>query len=172
MKEPRHTGTTRGFSRAGGLVQPRIRAATEGRGFGEARVLTHWAEIVGDDIAAIAHPVEISYGRGTNALGATLVVLTTGANAPMLEMQKVRICDKVNACYGYRAIARVRITQTAATGFAEGKITFGHKPKVADPTPDPVIAEQAAQTAQGVENDTLRLALETLATNVLTKLKR
>jgi hypothetical protein len=127
---------------------------------------------VGEDVAAIAHPVEISYGRGTGALGATLTLLTTGANAPMLEMQKVTICEKVNACYGYRAISRVRITQTAATGFAEGKIAFGHKPKPAPVAPDPAIQAKAVQTAEGVADDTLRLALEALGANVLTKLKR
>ena len=45
----------------------------------------------------------------------------------MLEMQKEQLRAKVNAVYGYNAIARVRITQTAATGFAEGKVAFGHK---------------------------------------------
>jgi hypothetical protein len=33
---------------------------------------------------------------------------------------------RVNACYGYITIARIRITQTAATGFAEGQMAFDH----------------------------------------------
>jgi hypothetical protein len=40
-----------------------------------------------------------------------LVILTTGAQAQMLEMQLPQLREKVNACYGYNAISRIRITQ-------------------------------------------------------------
>ena len=147
-------------------MQTRIRAGSEGRGFAETRLLTHWAEFVGEQVAGVATPVNVSYGRG--GLGATLTVLTTGANAPMLEMQKVQILEKVNACYGYRAIARVRITQTAPTGFAEGRGAFAPAPKAAQ-RPDPATQARAREVASGVANDDLRNALEALAANVLAK---
>ncbi len=168
MKQPHRTSSTRGFTRAVTLMQQRIKAGGEGRGFAETRLLTHWAEFVGTQIASVATPVSVGYGRG--GLGATLTLLTTGANAPMLEMQKLQILEKVNACYGYRAIARVRITQTAPTGFAEGRVAFGHAPKVASP-PDPVLQDRARAVAKGVANDDLRHALELLAANVLLKSK-
>ena len=166
MSEPRHNGTTRGFSRASSLMQSRIRKASEGRGFAETRLLTHWAEIVGDEIARTAHPVNISYSRG--GMGATLTLLTTGAQAPMLEMQKERITERVNACYGYRAISRVRITQTAPTGFAEGRIAFEHAPKTT-PGPTPEAVAEAKTLSGDVTDSGLRSALEALAANVLTK---
>jgi hypothetical protein len=150
-------------------MQTRIRGAAESRGFAESRLLTHWAEIVGDGVAKVAHPVEVSYGKG--GLGATLTLLTTGAQAPMLEMQKEQIREKVNACYGYSAISRVRITQTAKTGFAEGKIAFVPAP-VEAPLPDPQIIAEAAAVAQDVADTELRLALAALAANVLSKHKR
>ncbi|WP_386684462.1 DUF721 domain-containing protein [Loktanella sp. R86503] len=168
MKQPYRTSSTHGFSRAVTLMQSRIRAGSEGRGFAETRLLTHWAEFVGEQVASVATPVSVSYGRG--ALGATLTVLTTGANAPMLEMQKVQILETVNACYGYRAIARVRITQTAPTGFAEGRVAFAPAPK-APAAPDPAVQNRARAVANGVTNDDLRTALEALATNVLSKPK-
>ena len=74
------------FKRTATVLQSRIREISEGRGFAQSRVLTHWLEIVGADIAAITRPVEVSYGRG--GMGATLSILTTGAHAPMIEMQK------------------------------------------------------------------------------------
>jgi hypothetical protein len=64
----------RGFRRAGALVERPVRKGAEGRGFAVARLLTHWEEIAGADIAAVARPVEVSYARG--GLGATLVLLT------------------------------------------------------------------------------------------------
>lgn len=167
MTKRRYTSSTRGFARASGLLQARIREAGETRGFAVSRLLTHWAEIVGEDIARIARPVNVSYAKG--GFGATLSVLTTGAQAPMLEMQKERIREKVNACYGYNAIARLRITQTAPTGFAEGQAAFAPKEPDAPRAPPPEVLQQARAVAQGVESDELRLALERLATNVLTK---
>ncbi len=165
----RRKSTTRGFKRTATVLSDQIRRAGESRGFAVSRVLTHWEEIAGPEIAAIARPVNISYGRG--GFGATLTVLTTGAQAPMLEMQKDRIRERVNAVYGYNAISRVRITQTAPTGFAEGQATFMHKPKPAPPDPDPAILSRAAQAADGVKSDDLRAALERLGRNVLSKPK-
>ena len=69
-KHPRPHGTTRGFAQTASLLAPRIRAAAEGRGFAVTRLLTHWAEIVGEAIAAAARPVNVSYGR--DGFGATL----------------------------------------------------------------------------------------------------
>lgn len=168
MTQTRHNGTTRGFARAVNLMQSRIRSATESRGFAVSRVITHWSEIAGEQIASICRPVDISYGR--DGMGATLTLLTTGSQAPMLEMQKPQLLDKVNACYGYRAVARIRITQTAPTGFAEGRASFAHEPKT-DPMPDSQTLTEARHAGSGVSDDNLRRALEALATNALSKRK-
>ncbi|KPP86575.1 MAG: hypothetical protein HLUCCO07_07325 [Rhodobacteraceae bacterium HLUCCO07] len=136
-----------------------------------SRILTHWAEIAGEEVAAISRPVEVSYGRG--GFGATLSLLTTGAQAPLLEMQKEQIRERVNAAYGYNAIARVRVTQTHATGFSEGQVSFEHRPKPTSPaTADPALTRAAAATACGVTDPGLRQALEALAQNVLSRSKR
>jgi len=166
MKEPRHTSTTRGFSRAATLMQTKIRKASEDRGFAVTRLLTHWSEVVGQATATIATPVNVSYGKG--GMGATLTLLTTGAQAPMLEMQKEQIREKVNACYGYRAISRVRITQTAPTGFSEGRVAFAPAPKVKK-TPDAAMQSAAKALSETVENEKLRAALTALGANVLAK---
>ncbi|MEZ5911213.1 MAG: DUF721 domain-containing protein [Paracoccaceae bacterium] len=160
----------RGFEQTGGLLGRQIRKAGETRGFAVAKVLTHWAEIVGEPIARIAHPVKISYGQG--GLGATLTLLTTGPNAPMLEMQKEALREKVNACYGYNAVSRIRLTQTAPTGFAEGQAAFAPAPPAEPTPPDPAIARRAAETAAGISDAGLREALETLARNVLTRAEK
>ena len=103
-------------------------------------------------------------------MGATLTLLTTGAQAPMLEMQKDQIREKVNACYGYRAISRVRITQTAPTGFAEGRVAFAPAPKTAR-LPDPAMQSTANTLSKDIENADLRAALAALGANVLSKRK-
>ena len=94
----------------------------------------------------------------------------TGPQAPMLEMQKEQIRERVNACYGYRAISRVRITQTAPTGFADGRVAFTPAP-VSAKTPDPAVQSAAKDLSSPVKSDELRAALTALGTHVLTKQK-
>ncbi len=168
---PPRRASTKGFTRTASLLTGRIRAASESRGFAQSRLLTQWSEIVGADVAAISRPVEVSYGRA--GMGATLTLLTTGAQAPMLEMQKEKLRAKVNAVYGYNAIARVRVTQTAATGFSEGQVAFEPAKPGADAAPvDPAIRRKAAQTASPVEDSGLRDALARLGENILNKTNR
>ena len=164
MSRPQSKRRARGFKSAASLVEGRIRTASESRGFAVSRLLTHWAEVAGPDIAQIARPVEVSYGRG---FGATLTLLTTGAQAPMLEMQKEVIRERVNACYGYGAIQKLRITQTSATGFAEGRAVFDPAPKT--PSQPKPIPPKARDAASAVGDNDLRQALERLGANVLTK---
>lgn len=162
---------TKGFKRTGSVLSAQICRTSETRGFAVSKVLTHWIEIAGEDIAAIARPVEITYGH--KGLGATLTVLTTGAQAPMLEMQKEGLRARVNAVYGYNAISRLRITQTAATGFAEGQADFSYASrKTQKPAPSAETCRAAQDAARPIANDDLRLALEQLGRNVLTKTKQ
>lgn len=162
------SSTTRGFKRTSGLLEGRVREASESRGFAVSRVLTHWVEIVGEAIASTARPVKVTYAKG--GFGATLTLLTTSARAPMLEMQKEEIRTKVNACYGYNAISRVRITQTAPTGFAEGQVAFTPAPKAAIQR-DADICARAAEAAAPVQDESLRNALAALGENILNKRK-
>lgn len=158
---------TRGFERTGKLLGSRIRKVGESRGFAVSRLITHWDEIAGEATAQISRPVEVSYGR--DGFGATLTLLTTGANATMLEMQKEQLREKVNAVYGYAAISRIRLTQTAATGFAEGQAQFQTRGKAEAPAPPPEIQAKAQDTAGAIKDDKLRAALEALAANVYTR---
>lgn len=168
MKKAPEIRRAMGFTPASKLLQPRIRAAGEKRGFAVARLLTHWDEVVGPSIAAACRPVDVKYGR--EGMGATLTLLVSGPMAPLVEMQRMQILERVNACYGYRAIARLRITQTAPTGFAEGQATFAAAPR-RPPDPAPV-DDRAMAVADGVADTELRLALAALAANVLSKRKR
>ena len=132
---PNPTRRTRGFEAAFGLLKDQVRKAGEARGFAIARLLTHWTEIAGEDMARITRPVKVGYGR--EGMGASLTLLTTGSHAPMVEMQKEKLRDRVNAVYGYAAISRILLTQTSATGFCEGQAEFTPTAKPAAAAPDP-----------------------------------
>ena len=111
------TYKSRGFIQTGGLLKAKIRAATETRGFAETRLLTNWKDIAGASTANICRPVKVSYGK--QGFGATLTLLTTGANAPVLQMQLPKIISKVNSTYGYNAISKIKITQTSPVDFED-----------------------------------------------------
>jgi len=158
----------RGFEPAFGLMAREVRQAGEARGFAVAKLLTHWEEVAGKDLAAVTRPVKVGYGR--EGFGATLTLLVRGAAAPVVEMQKEALRARVNAVYGYNAIARIHLTQTAATGFAEGRAQFTPAPR-AEPKPDPALEAQAKVAAGGIGDDGLRAALERLGQNILTRRK-
>lgn len=163
--KPQNPRRRRGFERAVTLVGKELRTPAEKRGFAETKLLTHWAEIVGPDIADMAVPVKVKFGRG---FGGTLVLLTTGSKAPMLDMQREVIITRVNACYGYSAIKDVTVTQTASTGFAEGQVAFtAQKPK-AKRAPDPARLAKATANLDHIEDPTLREALRKLAGHIVT----
>jgi hypothetical protein len=146
-------------------MQHRIRAAGESRGFAVSRVITHWAEIAGPELAAMAQPVKISYP--TSGIGATLTVLTIGPRAPFLEMRKEELRQRVNACYGYNAVTRIHITQTAPAGFAEPAAAYVPAPPVADGP----AALQSRIVTREVRDGDLRAALEDLGRTILSRPK-
>lgn len=151
----------RGFARASALVEPQIKAAGDGRGFAVARLLTRWEEIVGPDLAALVRPVKVGHGRG---IGAELTVHADGPRAALAQMAVDRIRDRVNACYGYRAISRVRVTQVAPApdpGFAETRAPYV--------PPSRAALQGGAGLAEGASDPDLRAALAALGSHVLSK---
>ncbi len=159
----------RGFEAASGLLKDKIKSAGESRGFAVARLLTHWADIAGEDLARMTRPVKVGYSR--DGFGATLTLLVSSTQAPMVQLQLPKLREKVNAVYGYAAISRITLTQTAPTGFAEGQAAFSPTPTPAAMAVDPAIMLAAAETAAPVQDPGLRAALEALAQNILSRHK-
>lgn len=154
------------FKPASDLLRAKIREIGEVRGFSATRLLTHWPEIVGASVAAIARPLEVRHPRGGKGApeGATLTVLALGAAALRLEMEKERIRERVNACYGYNAIAKIKIKQSGPEAFMDAAPAA---PAAADPGPAP--PDALGPLANGVSDTELRLALAALAANVLSR---
>ncbi|MDO5657774.1 MAG: DciA family protein [Paracoccus sp. (in: a-proteobacteria)] len=158
--KPQAKRRRKGFEQAAAILGAPIRRVAEGRGFAVARLLTHWPELVGAELASRAHPLRVTH-NARDGFGATLVLLCPGAAAPLIQMQASLIREKVNACYGYNAIARIRITQTAPTGFAEGQLAFVAKPARA-PAPDAETRARAEALVGDCRDAGLRAALARL----------
>jgi hypothetical protein len=181
MAQEGRQGKTRrrgsGFRRASDETRPMLDKVAGRHGFAQADVLLRWAEIVGEALAPTCRPVRVSYRGGRDGakdgergrdqrLGATLVVQTNGARAPEIEHLATRIIERVNQFYGYRAVSRIRITQTgAAPAVAEAPAAFARPD--AGPTGDDTA--RAAALTEGVEDVGLRGALTRLGANVLAR---
>lgn len=163
---PEDPGTrrARGFHPAGQLLAPKLAAAARRQGFTEARLLTHWSEIVGPEIAAATRPVRMSRPRAGQG-GGTLTIQADGARAPEVQMMLPVLRSRVNMALGWPAIAQVRVTQSR-TGFAEAPRPF--RPP-APPPPDPAELQPLLADVSSIGDGGLREALETLARNVLSR---
>ena len=156
-----------GFKKASILLKKSIQKASESRGFAQSRVLTHWSEIVGEEISSVSIPTKVSYK--TDGLGATLTILTSGSSGPILEMQKEFIRIKINAVYGYNAVQKIKITQSSPFALmrknenTKSIISRKNKPKVE-------ISTSLEKAVNEIDDKNLRQALEELAINVFTKL--
>jgi hypothetical protein len=166
LSPPNPEHRRRGFEPAFGLMKDAVRSAGESRGFAVARLLTHWAEVAGEEMARKTRPVKIGYGKG--GMGATLTLLVKPTEAPMVQMALPVLKERVNAVYGYAAISHIHLTQTAPIGFAEGQAEFVAAPKPLS-APDPVLRAKAGEAADGIADPALRSALEQLAQNILTR---
>ena len=157
-----------GFKKASVLLKKNIQKVSESRGFAQSRVLTHWSEIVGEEISSVSIPTKVSYK--TDGLGATLTILTSGSSGPILEMQKEFIRTKINAVYGYNAVQKIKITQSspiALIGKNENSESMVSKNKKINVEISPKIEK----TVNEIDDKNLRQALEELAINVFTKLE-
>lgn len=156
----------RGFRAAGGLLATPLRAATEARGFATARLLTEWEAIAGPDLAARTRPLRVAHRRG--GLGATLTLACPGALAPVVAMQLDALRARINACYGYNAIARITLSHAGddpAPGLADAATPYTAAPAA----PDPTLRHAARASTRGVQDAGLRSALENLAERVLAR---
>lgn len=163
----------RGFEAAASLLGDRVQKAVEGRGFAVARLLTHWPEIAGEDLARVTRPVRVSHRNG--GFGATLTLLTTGPVAPMVNMRLPELRERVNACYGYNAIQKITLTQTAASGFAEGQAMFTPAPRNAprnSSAPDPAAQARAGEVAAQFDDPALAEAMSRLTLNLTLRKNR
>lgn len=148
------------FVSAGALAPAALRSVGAKRGFAELRLVTEWEAVAGPALAALCRPLKVTYRAG-GGLGATLVVAAEGARAPELEMQAPALIERVNAFYGYRAVARLRIDQSRA----------GAASPAAAPAPGSA-PEVPPAPVDGIADEALALALGRLGANVRAKARR
>jgi hypothetical protein len=119
----RHSG-----ARAVGSFLPALTTkAFQRYGFSTVALITDWPAIVGSELARATAPERVKWRRsvetvdeeGGDALpssrtGATLVLRVDGAKALKVQYEARQIIERINAYFGYAAIAELRLIQAPA----------------------------------------------------------
>jgi len=140
-----------------------IEPVTARRGFAKADLIAVWPEIAGPMHASCTAPEKIVWPRHaeTDAQPAgTLIIRADGPRAIFVQHELPQIVERVNAFFGYRAVAQARVVQGPVTAAA----TRSPPPPPLDEASNLRIATETAT----VEDDGLRAALERLGRGVFT----
>jgi hypothetical protein len=112
-----------GIKAVGSFLPSLTRKAFEKYGFSTAGLVTDWAAIAGPELAVYTAPERLKWPRrverseegappaGKGRLGATLVLRVDGARALDVQYKARQIIERINAYFGYAAIAELRIVQ-------------------------------------------------------------
>ncbi|MDH3665877.1 MAG: DciA family protein [Paracoccaceae bacterium] len=158
-----------GFRRPSEAARKHLGNAAATHGFAEPEVLLRWSEIVGEGLSGLCMPVKVTYPRD-HGLAATLIVCAEGARAPEVAHLEPRIIERVNQFYGYRAIGRLKLTQTTGNpGFAEPAAAFTGAPEATAAEPGPEAKAAASRLTNGIENPELRAALTRMGAHILAR---
>jgi hypothetical protein len=161
--QPTQRATSRIVARSVGTFVPKLtRTAFEKFGFSTAALLTDWPQIVGKVLAETTSPDRIKWPKapgdtardGTDSgkrAGATLHLRVDPARALDVQYKTTLIIDRINAYFGYRAVADLRIIQTPVADAARLPLLTSSPPRPLS-TPDPTLAM--------IADDGLRAALE------------
>jgi hypothetical protein len=142
------------------LAGKTIADALAKQGFAQTGLVTHWAEIVGADIADHAEPMRMIWPRRVHEDDpdpATLVLRVEGPVALEIQHMSGVIIDKVNRFFGWRAVGRIQIRQAPLM-----RRNLKKKPR----GPDPAEVARLAAGLSDVADDGLRDALARLGASV------
>ena len=108
-----------------GMVAPSVRE----RGFVISRLVSNWRQIAGD-MANWSRPTQLSLSRRG---GGTLKVAIASGYGPIALQMKQPIIDRVNATFGYGAVADLVFVQTLAPQPAKPETTHSDSPPLPAP---------------------------------------
>lgn len=91
-------------------VEKLLRQATGTRNFALPGLITHWGDIVGKEDETHCLPIALQFARGEKKDG-MLLLRCSSSYALELQHRQVEFLARINAYFGYRAVARIKIEQ-------------------------------------------------------------
>jgi hypothetical protein len=156
----------RGVRAVADLVDDCLKPAAKKRGFATTDLFRHWPEIVGRAYAEVTQPERLSWPRRLDDDGeagfepATLIVRCEGGRALLFQHEAPVILERINATFGFPAVARLKIVQKP---IARPYVPRAPRLRPLSPAQEAHVAEITAEIA----DDGLRRALVDLGRAVL-----
>jgi hypothetical protein len=138
----------------GGLLGP----AAKKRGFASVDLFAYWPDIVGSSFADYTQPERLNWPRRLDDGGeqgfepATLTVRCEGSRALLLQYEERAVIERINAIFGFRAVAKLRIVQMPIVHFGS------QRPKPLGPV-SAATEQKLTEEVAGIADDGLRDAL-------------
>jgi hypothetical protein len=126
------------------------------QGFASTEIVTHWPDIVGEEISAHCEPVKMQWPRRTEGEAsdpATLVLRVEGPVAIEIQHLSGVIIERVNRFFGWRAVGRLALRQAPLARRPPRKPSRG---------PDPEATARLAAGMTDIADEGLRQALARL----------
>ena len=96
-------------------MMPEIAGKALGKkGLGYGKLVTDWRLIVGADLGEATAPVKLAFPKGQRT-DATLTIDIVPARAIAAQHSLPQLIARVNAVFGYRAVARIKLVQRPPT---------------------------------------------------------
>jgi len=143
-------------TRLGEYTRQIVKPVFKSRGLMEGKIMTHWAQIVGEKISQVAIADRIVFPRGKRTEG-TLYLSVTSAGAFLLHYSQDIILDRVNQFFGYSALSKVHMIHDLVI-----------PKKIPPPPPLPPLSKKDIawldESLSGVTDPDLKACLEKLGT--------
>lgn len=141
-------------------VENATRTAFRKRGIAEARLITEWPQIAGEVLAGKTLPKRVAFAKGQKDNGTLHLTVAPGWALEVQQLEPV-LLDKIATYFGYRAIAKLHITQAPLPIPTK-------KTRKAAPAPLPADKQAALDNATAsVADADLKAALQSLGEAIL-----
>jgi len=153
----------------GKAIRPLAKQLLGKNGVMQLELAENWEEIIGADLAKYALVQKISFNKDERTNGTLVLLVLGGAFALEIENKKAVILQKINTFFGYEALTKIKIKQTAdSDNFLLNKNVYD-KPKKS------LVSEEQktyiTELTEGVNNESLRLRLERIGYAILNNKK-
>ncbi|MCI5634470.1 MAG: DciA family protein [Alphaproteobacteria bacterium] len=146
-------------------IMPLAKQLLGAKGMLEMEILSDWTAIVGEELAQYSLPQKISFHKDERSNGTLELLVLSGAFALEIQHRESQILNKINAYFGYDAVAKLKIIQNSCPE----NFLFTKKPidNVKKNLVSPEEHNYITEIIKDVDNNELRRHLEILGEAVL-----
>ncbi|WP_282607585.1 DUF721 domain-containing protein [Pelagibius sp. Alg239-R121] len=156
MKAKRRGGAPKALAQALPAITKKILGK---RGFAEGSLINDWSSIVGEDIARRCIPKHLAFKRSSERREGTLTLRVESGFATELVYLEQQLLERINAHFGYRAVARFKLQQGPVL---DGGKQPGQRAKILSDTDKSALEVKVSD----IEDEDLRKALADLGAAV------